>query len=53
MAQVTSEDFAERLLRAAKQANAVRRGEAEPARVSRRRVLPPVQPGRSGGEAPP
>jgi DNA-binding transcriptional regulator YiaG len=38
MANVTSEDFATRLLRSAGQAAAIKAGEMEPARVSRRKV---------------
>ena len=38
MAKVTSENFAARLLRSAEQAAAIKAGEMEPARVSRRQV---------------
>ena len=38
MAPETSDNFAERLLRSAQQAVAVKRGEAKPARVTRRKV---------------
>jgi DNA-binding transcriptional regulator YiaG len=38
MANVTSDDFAARLLRSAQQAAAIRAGEMEPARSSRRKV---------------
>jgi hypothetical protein len=38
MAKVTSEDFAARLLRSAEQAAAIKAGEMEPARISRRKV---------------
>lgn len=38
MARVTNENFAERLLQSARQAVAIRRGEQEPARVTRRKA---------------
>lgn len=38
MARVTSENFAERLLRSAEQAVAIKRGDAKPARVTRRKI---------------
>jgi putative transcriptional regulator len=38
MARVTNDDFAARLLRSAEQAVAIRRGEQEPARTTRRKV---------------
>ena len=38
MARVTSESFAQRLLRGAEQAAAIKRGDEEPARITRRKV---------------